>query len=571
VKGRFPQLGEATLTRAILRRAEQAPHAVASVIVRSDGSEESYSIAELLARAGRYASTLLEHARPGEPARVCVCLYHGIDLHAAFLGAMLAGEIPSMIAPPSPRMERRKYADSFARMLEHIRPEHVVTEPVVIEELAKLELAQPSSAHILPALGSREEPPIAISDVGQVPIADGKETDIALIQHSSGTTGLQKGIALSHGAVLRQIRSYAEAIALDPADRIATWLPLYHDMGLMACFILPLVTGLPIVELSPFDWVESPALLLQKITQHRATLCWLPNFAYPFLAKSVRPHQLEGLDLSSIRAFVNCSEPVLPESHRKFCERFAAYGVRAEQLTACYAMAENVFAVTQTPLGEAPFTDRVSRSAIEHEHRAVPAAEGEPALELASNGHPLHGVEVQVVDPGGSVCSERQVGEICVRGISLFSGYYGRGDLTEAAFLGDWYRTGDLGYLAEGRLYVTGRLKDLVIIQGRNLYPSDIEAVVSAIPGVLDGRVVAFGERDAATATETLVVLAECAHTDAAEQGRLKLEIRRCVAQHLDCTAGKVHLVPPRWLIKSTAGKIARHDNRLKYEAHLKT
>jgi fatty-acyl-CoA synthase len=292
---RFPQLGEPTLPRAILRHAERFPHAIASVMVHPGRPDEVYTVAELLWRADRYSGALL--ASSGERAQVCVCLYHGIDLHAAFLGALFAGLIPTMIAPPSPRMEPGKYIDSFVRMLDHIQPELVVTDPVVMHELSRLELARPFAGRLILPQEVAETPPIGLPDLERMRIADAQADDVALIQHSSGTTGLQKGIALSHGAVLRQIRSYGDAIALQPSDRIATWLPLYHDMGLMACFMLPILTGVPVVEISPFDWVSHPALLLQKISQYRATLCWLPNFAYAFLAKSVRAHQLRGLDM----------------------------------------------------------------------------------------------------------------------------------------------------------------------------------------------------------------------------------------------------------------------------------
>ena len=348
-------------------------------------------------------------------------------------------------------------------------------------------------------------------------------------------------------------------------DTVASWLPLYHDMGLIACFVTPLISGTPIVEISPFDWVTKPALLLESIDAYRATLCWQPNFAYAVLARAVRDEELIDLDLSSVRAFVNCSEPVMAASHDAFSARFA---VGHDRLTACYAMAENVFAVTQSPVGEAPRVDRVCHDTFEREHRAV-LSDGGDTIDLVSNGSAIDGVQVRVV-ADGVTCQERSGGEIEIAGDSIFSGYHGRPDLTEAAFSDQWYLTGDLGYLADGELFVTGRAKDLIIIQGRNFYPTDIETAVGELDEIVSGRVVAFGKTDERTGTESLVVLAE---SDADEDawGRLGLEIRKTVAQTFDCTVGAVQILPRRWLIKSTAGKPARADSRQKYEAQFES
>jgi acyl-CoA synthetase (AMP-forming)/AMP-acid ligase II len=232
-------------------------------------------------------------------------------------------------------------------------------------------------------------------------------------------------------------------------------------------------------------------------------------------------------------------------------------------------MAENVYAVTQSPLGEAPRRDAISRRVFEAEHRAAESG-GDDLMELVSNGPAIDGVRVKITDDDGAELPERHAGSILITGSSVFAGYFERDDLTEAAFEGEWYNTGDLGYLADGELYVTGRKKDLIIIQGRNFYPTDIEAAVGELEGVSDGRVAAFGETDEASGTEALVVLAESTLEDAALRTRLKLSIRKTVAQTFDCTVGQIHVLEPRWLVKSTAGKVARADNRVKYERELR-
>lgn len=545
-----------TLGRVLLRRLEEEPDAVACELVGSDGEAERVTVRELMSRALDFAARY--GSAEGGGKIVAVFLYHGLDLHAAFVGAILAGHIPTMIAPPSPRMEAAKYTDSFRRMLQHIRPSYVVADGGALARLDALALREFHGSELIDAAtvrgdGARFEP------------WEGDAEEVALLQHSSGTTGLQKGVALSHRAVLRHNRAYAERMRLTPDDRIVSWLPLYHDMGFVACFLLPLLARVPFVELSPFDWVLRPVSLFEQIQGRRATLCWMPNFAFQFMADSVRPAQIpSGLSLASVRAWVNCSEPVQHSAHRAFLERFAEYGADERQLTASYAMAENVFAVTQSKAGEYRVL-RVNRRLFTDEHR-VELDEGETALAFVSNGTPVEGTEVAVIDEGERTLRENRVGELGVRGDYLFSGYFRREDLTREAVTAEgWYKTGDLGFVREGHIYITGRKKDLIIVQGRNFYPADVEKVVARVEGVRAGRVVVFGLANERAGTEGLIVLAEGEEFEGDEARRLSLRIRNAVAQELDCTPQDVRVVPPRWLVKSTAGKLARADNRSKY------
>ena len=548
----------ATLGRVLLRRLEEEPDAVACWLVGSDGESVSVTVRELMERAYAFAARY-GSAKEGRKI-VAVCLYHGPDLHAAFVGALLAGHIPTMIAPPSPRMEASKYTDSFCRMLAHIRPSCVVADGAALEKLDALALKDFPGSELIDAGAVRD----AGAGFEALETREGDAGEVALLQHSSGTTGLQKGVALSHRAVLRHNRAYAERIALKRDDVIVSWLPLYHDMGFVACFLLPLLARVPFVELSPFDWVLRPASLFEQINAHRATLCWMPNFAFQFMADNVRPSQVEGLSLRSMRAWVNCSEPVQHSAHAAFLERFAGHGVSETQLAASYAMAENVFAVTQSRAGEYRVLG-VNRRLFREEHR-VETDDGEGALAFASNGTPVEGTEVSVIDERGRAMPEGNVGELAIRGEYLFSGYFRREDLTREALTADgWYKTGDLGFVREGEVYVTGRKKDLIIVQGRNFYPADVERVVASVEGVTPGRVVVFGIANEKTGTEGLILLAESEEFEGGPARRLALRIRNAVAQELDCTPQDVRVVPPRWLVKSTAGKLARADNRSKY------
>src|SRR5690606_13134490 len=318
---------------------------------------------------------------------------------------------------------------------------------------------------------------------------------IAFLQHSSGTTGLQKGVALSHGAVRRQLAAYGEAIGLTAGDVIVSWLPLYHDMGLIAGFMLPLVAGVPLVLMSPFDWVRHPALLLRAIHDFGGTLCWLPNFAYNHCARRIRRRDSEGVSLASMRLFVNCSEPVRAESHDLFLERFAVHGVTAEMLAVSYAMAENTFAVTQTPPGRPATLDIIDLPALASAGEARPVPPDHPAaVTKVSCGPPIPGTAVRVVNKDGRVLPERQVGELAIRSDYMLSEYYRRPDL--APFRDGWYLTGDMGYMVDGEVFVIGRSKELIINAGKNIYPQDLEAIVNSVPGVHPGRAVVFGVPD---------------------------------------------------------------------------
>jgi acyl-CoA synthetase (AMP-forming)/AMP-acid ligase II len=391
-------------------------------------------------------------------------------------------------------------------------------------------------------------------------------SEVAFLQHSSGTTGLQKGVALSHEAVLNQVASYSEAIALNDQDVIVSWLPLYHDMGLIAGFILPLVQGVPLVMMSPFDWVAHPALLLHAINDYRGTLCWLPNFAYNHCARRIRQRDSEGISLASMRLFINCSEPVRYESHQLFLERFAANGVTNEMLAVSYAMAENTFAVTQTPLGQAARLDVVDRIELEQNRFAQPVERDHPHAQIrVSCGPAITNTTMKIIDDVGNALPDRYVGQVAIKSDCILSEYYKRPDLQP--FQDGWYRTGDMGYIADGEVYIVGRLKDLIINAGKNIYPQDIEAIVNTVPGVVPGRAVAFGVADEREGTELIGVVAEVTVDDAPERKHLAAQIRNTVAKQSMVTVTYVHLVGERWLIKTSSGKIARAANREKWLA----
>lgn len=489
-----------------------------------------------------------------------VIIAHTQNLESIYLfwGCLLLGAVPSMFPTLTEKLDPDVYIGNMAALIRLSGAAAILTTDSFAPVLR--------TAVTTPVYGSLALP----TDHADIqPLLPPDPDSIAFLQHSSGTTGLQKGVALSHVAVLNQIAAYSDALSLTTTDVIVSWLPLYHDMGLIAGFLLPIIQGVPLVLMSPFDWVSHPALLLRAIDEHQATLCWLPNFAYNHSARRIRRRDSDGLSLASMRLFINCSEPVRHDSHQLFLERFAPNGLREEMLGVSYAMAENVFAVTQTPPGRAAQLDVINGATLQTDQVARPVAADHPAAQVrVSCGPPIPGTAVRVLDSKGQQFPDRTVGELAIRSNCLLTGYYRRDDLN-ALTVDGWYHTGDLGYTAGGEVYVIGRTKDLIINAGKNVYPQDIEAIVNDVRGVHAGRAVVFGVPDEREGTELIAVVAEVKTDDAQERRAIGRAIRQEVARRSAVTIAYVELVGPKWLLKTSSGKIARAANRDKWLSEL--
>jgi acyl-CoA synthetase (AMP-forming)/AMP-acid ligase II len=487
---------------------------------------------------------------------------HGQELVFAFWGAIMAGVIPSIMPFLTEKLSPEQYRNDLRALLGVTRPAAIVTYPE-FESQVRLALGEDTSVRAVISADSpgEVEQRSSLDRAGRLRSDD----DIVLLQHSSGTTGLQKGVALSHGAVVRQLEAYGKALRLTAEDVVVSWLPLYHDMGLIAGFVLPILSGVPLVLSSPFDWVRAPWRMLQSVSRYRGTLTWLPNFAYNFSAQKVRDRQLEGVDLSTWRAVINCSEPVRWESHHAFFERFKGHGLRWESLQTCYAMAENVFGVTQSDLDAAPSVQHIDRTVFAEQKRAIPARSDSTALTMMSSGRPITDTEVQILDDQGRSLPDGVLGEIALRSTCMLAGYYHRPDADERAFREGWFLTGDYGYLSRGELYVAGRKKDLIIVGGKNIYPQDLEALSYEVAGIHPGRSVAFGVFNEELGTEDVCLVAEADTEDAPEQLRLAESIRQYVAQHSAISLRAVRVVGPKWILKTSSGKTARAANRDKF------
>jgi fatty-acyl-CoA synthase len=543
---------------------QQAPERVAVTLQKAGVPDAPMTMSQLLSGAQGFAHALSQHGiKPGEV--VVLILQHGEELLHAYFGAILHGAIPSIMPFLTEKLSPERYRADLTALVSITKPAAIITY-ADFEQEVKDALQQGSSVReviVAETVSARDV------DASTWPGLDRRTEEVAILQHSSGTTGLQKGVALSHQAVFHQLDVYAETLGLNDSDVIVSWLPLYHDMGLIAGFLLPILYGKHLVLMSPFDWVRAPYRLMQSVSQYKGTLSWLPNFAYNFCAQKIRDRHLEGVDLSSWRAIINCSEPVRYESHHAFYDIFKAHGLRENVLHSSYAMAENVFAVTQSSLAGSPRVERIEREAFMSE-RVVRESSAENAMTVMSSGRPLSNVQVKIIDENGSEVQERVIGEILLKSNCMLSGYYNRPDVTEKAFIDGWYVTGDFGFISAGELFVSGRKKDMIIVGGKNVYPQDLELLTYEVPGVHAGRSVAFGMFDEEQGTEEVVIIAEIDSEDAAEQQKISDAIRQHVTKNSAIALRHVKVVGPKWVIKTSSGKTARSANKEKFLIELK-
>ncbi|WP_416898112.1 MAG: AMP-binding protein [Minwuia sp.] len=542
------------LTDTLLRHFADRPADRAASFVTAGGRTD-LSFGDVAADCRRFAAAYNERIA-GSGGTVLIFLRHVPELYGSFYGAMLAGHVPSLMPCTSPRQDPKLYWQSHNKLLARIRPAAIVADRATFAEMAAAGLETGEAALIeVETVGARG------TDAAFAPRG---VDEVALLQHSSGTTGLKKGVRLSYDAILRHVDSYAAALKADGEDRVVSWLPLYHDMGLIACMVTPIVLGLPVTHIDPFHWLTRPGMLLSLLTEERGTLCWLPNFAFEHLALTAGRHAA-GYDLGHVRAFVNCSEPCKPGTFDRFAAAFQPAGVRQDQLQCCYAMAETVFAVSQTPMGQPPQRLSLDADRLRTDARAEPAGDGAQVLEVIESGVVLDGLSVEIRDATRKALPERQVGEIAIAGTYLFDGYNEEPERTAERLEGGYYHTGDRGFMVDGRLYVLGRNDDLMIINGRNIYAHEAEAELAGIEGLKPGRSVVLAHEDPKVGSQVMIVIAE----REVGTGRADADVRRDVSDRLfsifQVMPRAVELVDQGWLIKTTSGKIGRAANLQKF------
>ena len=558
-----------TFSDLLLTSYRDCPDKVSLTVLLAGREDQPVTYSQLVEGAAVWnqqwrGAGLLAYKQQGvQPGEVVVLiLQHGLELIFAYWGAILHGAIPSIMPFLTEKLQPDRYRADLSALVGITQPECIVTYR---EFEAEVRAALPEASSVRRLIVSDELVQPEKLDVNTFNGLQRTGKDIVLLQHSSGTTGLQKGVALAHGAVLNQLESYSQALKISDKDVIVSWLPLYHDMGLIAGFLMPILKRIPLVLLSPFEWVRSPAKLMQAVSKYQGTLSWLPNFAYNFCAMKTRDRDLEGIDLSSWRVVSNCSEPMRYESHRVFLERFKPYGLHESALCTCYAMAENVFAVTQGGVDSEVVIDEIDREAMQSQKMAVPANDDSPSIKMMSTGRPIRNVKVKIVDEGGRDLPDRQIGEVILQSDSMLTEYYHRPDATEKALKEGWFFTGDYGYKVGDEVFVAGRKKEMIIVAGKNVYPMDLEELAMEVPGVHAGRVVAFGVFNETTGTEDVILVAEVDTADQDERDAIGDAIRQTVTRGSAVALRHVYLVDAKWLIKTSSGKNARTANKEKY------
>jgi len=497
-----------------------------------------------------------------EKGDVCAIIAkHNSLIYPVYLGCVCAGAIPAILAYPNPRLHPEKFREGIEGMGRRSGLDWILTERAIEGVLQPLLGGSRSTIRGLQfpfEWNACQE--AAGANVPRGAVHAMRDSDPLLLQHSSGTTGLQKPVLLSHRAVLEHVTQYGNFLAVSQGDKVVSWLPLYHDMGLIAAFHLPMALGITTIQIDPFEWVLTPSLLLQVISEERATITWLPNFAFSMMADKIQEEDLEGVTLDSCRMVINCSEPVRYRDQEKFFTRFAPRGFKREALSSSYAMAETTFAVTQTPPGREPTTLAVDPQALSR-GMARPVTDRSAVKVCVSSGELIPGCRIRIADDEFNDLEEGHVGEVLIKSSSMFDGYRNYPEKTAAAIRDGWYLSGDYGFRHGSEYYIIGRKKDVVIIAGNNIYPEDVEAAMHDLDGVIPGRVVAFGEEDAEVGTERLSIVAETTLTDEPERRQLRMAIIKA-GMGIDVSITNVYLVPPRFLVKSSAGKLSRSANK---------
>jgi len=527
------------------------------VLWHGDGEETSLTYRQVAGRARAVAHGLIRAGlQPGE--RAAIMLPTGVEFFAAFFGVLYAGGVPTPIYPPARPSQLEEHLKRQAGILRNAQAVLLIadTSTSAVARLLRLQVESLRDVVSVDELSQGGE--------GEAPGVQADST--ALLQYTSGSTGDPKGVVLSHANVLANIRAMGEAMEASSSDVFVSWLPLYHDMGLIGAWLGSLYFAAPLVVMSPLTFLVRPEQWLWAIHRHRATLSASPNFGFGLCLHKIDDKTIAGLDLSSLRMVANGSEAVLPETIRQFSNRFAKYGFRQEALAPVYGLAENAVGLAFPPLGRAPIVDRVDRAALTRHARATPAAPNDPtALEFVACGHPLPGHEIRIIGPTGEL-GEREEGHLQFRGPSATSGYFDNPAKNLELFDGDWLNSGDLAYIAGGDVYITGRSKDIIIRAGRHIYPQEIESATGDVPGVRKGCVVVFGARDQARGTERVIVLAETRETEPGVLAQLRKKIEEAVAPLLDAPPDEIVLVPPHTIPKTSSGKLRRSSARQLFE-----
>lgn len=491
---------------------------------------------------------------------VAVMLPTSEEYFFSFFGVLYAGGIPVPIYPPFQPAQLEDHLRRQAGILRNAEARILITQPSW-QPIAALLTGQVASLKSVESTGSLARS----GSAGAAVSAHAQDT--ALIQYTSGSTGDPKGVVLTHANLLANIRAMGEALDASAADVFVSWLPLYHDMGLIGAWLGSLYYAAPVAILSPLHFLTRPEDWLWAIHRYRATLSGAPNFAFELCVSKIDENDLAGLDLASLRIVVNGAEAVSPGTIRDFTRRFARFGLRETAVAPAYGLAECAVGLAFPPPGRAPLIDRVQRRALGENGEAAPAAaDDRTAVEFVACGRALPGHEIRILDPVGRELGDRREGRLQFRGPSATSGYFRNPMKTAQLFVDGWLDSGDLAYTVSGDVFITGRSKDMIKRAGRNIYPHEVEEAVGGIEGVRKGCVVAFGVPDPQAGTERVVIVAETDETDAGKRQLLRRRADEVVTAILEAPADDIVLAAPHTVLKTPSGKIRRAACRALYE-----
>ncbi|MBF0451814.1 MAG: AMP-binding protein [Candidatus Magnetomorum sp.] len=536
------------------------PKKIALVVVNSEGISKHISYRQLHMDSLKIANTICSlHLKSNK--FILLVFEHSYDLISAVLGAMYSGTMSSIYPYIKSKALSELYKIRLKQFVLNTKPGAIITMPEFHNHLE--ELLSDTGCKILCLNGISDD--THVSEI--TPVNNSNEQSNIYVQFSSGTTGLQKGVMLSHQAIMNNLMAMGDFWQYTRKDVCVSWLPLYHDMGLFAGLLLPLIMGARVVLISPFQWVRHPELLLWMIHEYKGTITWMPNFGFAHCVNKIQAIDIEGIDLSSWRILINAAEIVQYDTLINFKTRFAEYGFQPEALMIAYGMAETVCASTCTPLSKNLIFDLISTHDLQQQAKAIPVSPDTHGVKKCiSCGIPVSGTEIFITDEKYQLLSERHLGEVTIRSNSMFSGYYRRPDLTINAFHHGFFHTGDIGYIADGQLFICDRKNDLIIVRGQNIYPHDIESVAVKVMGDNIRYCAAFGIKKKSSGTEIPVLVCEIKNNkDQTNINLYKFQIRQIVFQELDITLGDIRFVSKGWIVKTSSGKISRSANGKKY------
>ncbi|MEA3497824.1 MAG: AMP-binding protein [Campylobacterota bacterium] len=526
---------------------------------QDDGKGDVITYKELYDNAVIVASSLQQYGlKMGDSVAIMLPTSKGYFF--SFFGILIAGGIPVPIYPPSRPSQLEEHIIRHTRILENCQAQILITVPQAVSIAYLLKSHVPSLDNIVSILELLTSSKKVVS-----PVLSGD--DIAFIQYTSGSTGDPKGVTLTHANLLANIRGMGKAVKANSKDVFVSWLPLYHDMGLIGAWLGSLYFGALYVVMSPLSFLARPQRWLWAIHRYNGTLSASPNFGYEYCMHRVKQNDFKGLNLSSWRAAFNGAEAVSPKTITDFSNYFEQFGFNKKAMMPVYGLAESSVGVTFPALNRGVLIDNIKRDIFMETGKAVQIQKDDShPLHFVSSGIPLSGHQIRIVDFSSREMPERQEGRLQFYGPSSTNGYFRNAQKTEQLFDGKWLNTGDLAYIAKGELYITGRIKDIIIRAGRNIYPDELEKAIGDIEGIRKGCVAIFGSTDTKTATERLIVLAETRIKDPDEKRKLRLKINELSTNLIGTPLDDVILAPPGTVLKTSSGKIRRDASRQMYE-----